>query len=71
MIGDWEPCTSCPNGHRKRIVRCIKPTGFGEGEIVFVSESECASPKPTMWESCTCPTSNNLQIASNKIIHKF
>lgn len=64
MIGDWEPCNACPSGSRKRVVRCVKPTGFGEGENVFVSESECAAPKPYEWESCSCPTSNERQSVS-------
>lgn len=57
MVGDWSICSSCPSGHRTRLVKCVKPTGFGEGETVFVSEAECDASKPPYREKCSCAPS--------------
>lgn len=56
MIGDWQECSKCPKGKRVRVVKCVRPTGEGEGETDIVSDSECAGSKPKEKELCTCPT---------------
>nr|XP_022900548.1 A disintegrin and metalloproteinase with thrombospondin motifs 6-like isoform X1 [Onthophagus taurus] len=58
FVGDWGPCKKCPKGRRYRVVKCIRPTGEGEGEVVYISDSNCIGPKPKSWESCTCYDTN-------------
>lgn len=55
MIGDWQECNKCPKGKRVRVVKCVRPTGEGEGETDIVSDYECAGPRPKEKESCICP----------------
>ncbi|GJQ74295.1 hypothetical protein Trydic_g19191 [Trypoxylus dichotomus] len=55
FVGDWQPCSKCPKGKRIRVVKCTRPTGQGEGEVVFISDSQCVGPKPKHREACTCP----------------
>lgn len=57
MIGDWQECSKCPKGKHTRVVKCVRPTGEGEGETVVVSDSECAGPKPRQKEPCRCQVS--------------
>lgn len=45
------------------MVKCIKPTGEGEGESDIISDSECVGPKPKYEENCLCPDDNNYKIS--------
>lgn len=56
MVGDWQACSKCPKGKRERIVKCVRSTGEGEGEIDVIPDWECAKPKPRSKEKCSCET---------------
>lgn len=35
-------------------MKCVRPTGEGEGEVDVISDKECAKPKPKLKEKCIC-----------------
>lgn len=53
MVGDWQEC-KCPKGKRERVVKCVRPTGEGEGEVDVIPDRECIKPKPKVKEKCRC-----------------
>ncbi|KAF5299313.1 hypothetical protein FQA39_LY02486 [Lamprigera yunnana] len=54
MIGDWQECSRCPYGKHARIVKCVMPTGEGEGEWDLIPDYKCVPPKPKEKEKCSC-----------------
>nr|CAD7447455.1 unnamed protein product [Timema bartmani] len=57
MLGDWQKCeksldsSSCK---KSRLVKCIKPTGVGQGASLIIPEGSCGGPKPDTERSCIC-----------------
>lgn len=44
MLGDWQ---SCVNNYKYRSVKCVKPSGSGEGMSSIVRDAECQGDKPS------------------------
>lgn len=67
MVGDWQAC-KCPKGKRERIVKCVRPTGEGEGEVDVIPDGECAKPRPKVKDKCKCqPPTSTATTAPHKL----
>ncbi|CAG2062011.1 unnamed protein product [Timema podura] len=57
MLGDWQKCEKSLDSNsckKSRLVKCIKPTGVGQGASLIIPEGSCGGPKPDTERSCVC-----------------
>nr|CAD7396096.1 unnamed protein product [Timema cristinae] len=57
MLGDWQKCEKSLDSNsckKSRLVKCIKPTGVGQGASLIIPEGSCGGPKPDTERPCVC-----------------
>nr|CAD7397273.1 unnamed protein product [Timema poppensis] len=57
MLGDWQNCEKSLDSNsckKSRLVKCIKPTGEGQGASLIIPEGSCGVPKPDTERPCVC-----------------